>query len=306
MDNRSAFRDRRWLLKPFIDTYNIPVKEILLFQGSNECITNVSLLNSLRSIGANDADVLYIHSGFNFGKPNVALPKNELLGNIFDTLLGLDISTLIFPSYTFSFCNGMKFNVQESKTKMGILNEFIRLQNGSVRSVDPLMSNVLYGKNHELVTNVGKNSIGENSTFDFLHKTSLKVKFLFLGPSIGDCFTYMHFIEERVNVPYRYNRIFTGNITNNGYSFDDSYQLFVRYHNVIPGSGACIYENILLERNQAKKIKLGDGCCSITDEVSSYSTYLELITRYPNFFLKDLYNEVLTTKEFEVCNMVSL
>ncbi len=282
------------------------MKEILLFQGINESVTNVSLLNSLRSIGANDTDILYIHSGFNFGKPNVSLTKKELLGIIFETLLALDISTLIFPAYTFSFCNGMDFNVQESKTKMGILNEFIRLQKGAVRSVDPLMSNVLYGKNHELVTNVGKNSIGENSTFDFLHKTSLKVKFLFLGPSIGDCFTYMHFIEERVNVPYRYNRNFTGKITNSNYSYEDSYQLFVRYQNVTPGTGAYIYENILLERDLAKKIQLGNGSLIITDEVSSYSTYLDLITRYPNFFLKDVYHEQNAIKEFKVYNMVSL
>ena len=68
-------------------------------------------------------------------------------------------------------------------------------------------------------------------TFDLIHRTSLNVKFLFLGPSIGDCYTYMHYKEERVNAPYRYNKTFKGIITDKGHSYEDSFDLFVRYSN---------------------------------------------------------------------------
>lgn len=282
------------------------MKEILFFTELNESISNVDLLNSLKSIGSNDADILYIHSALNFGAPNTALKKKDLLNIIFETLIDLRVSTMIFPTYTFSFCNGDNFNVQETKTPMGILNEYVRKQPVAIRSIDPLMSNVLIGENHDLVKKIGKNSIGEESTFDHLHNTPLKVKFLFLGPAIGDCFTYMHFIEERLKIPYRYTRDFTGIITDQSQSYEDTYKLFVRYNNVIPGAGSYIYENMLLERGHAKKMKLGNSHVSITDENSSYSTYVELISKYPNFFLKEPFVKQKALKDFFMKNMVSL
>ena len=160
------------------------MKEVLLFSGTKEAVTNINLLNALKTIGSAEADVLYIHTALNFGTPNGSISKKKLLSEILDTIRNLNVNTLIFPTYTFSFCNGLDFNVQESKTPMGLLNEFARSQEDSIRSCDPLMSNVLIGENKEFVTNIGKNSIGENSTFDLLHRSSLKVKFLFLGPSI--------------------------------------------------------------------------------------------------------------------------
>lgn len=282
------------------------MKEVLLFAGTKEAVTNINLLSALQTIGAQDADILYIHTALNFGIPNISIPKKKLLNEILETIRNLNVSTLIFPTYTFSFCNGLSFNVQESKTPMGLLNEFARLQDDAIRSCDPLMSNVLIGEHKEFVTNIGKNSIGDNSTFDLLHRTSLKVKSLFLGPSIGDCYTYMHFIEERVNAPYRYKRNFTGLITNNGHTHEDTYELFVRYGNVLPGTGSYIYENILLERGEAKRVRLGNGIITITDENSSYNTYVELISRYPNFFLKEPFDEKGKTEEFNVKNMIAL
>ncbi len=282
------------------------MKEVLLFTGQLGSVTNINLLDALNTIGAQNADILYIHTALNFGIPNNLIPKKELLFELLETIKKLNVSTLIFPSYTFSFCNGLSYNVQESKTSMGLLNNYVLSQEGAVRSCDPLMSNVLLGEHKEFITDIGKSSIGEDSTFDLLHKTQLKVKFLFLGPSVGDCYTYMHFIEERVNAPYRYKRNFTGLITNNSDTYEDTYELFVRYNNVLPGTGSYIYENILIEREEAKRIKIGNGTITITDEKSSFNTYVELISRYPNFFLKEPFSSHERSEEFNVKNMIAL
>jgi aminoglycoside 3-N-acetyltransferase len=248
------------------------MKEILLFTGKNGSVTNKDLFEALQKLGAQNADVLYIHTALKFGTPNLLIPKKQLLFEILEVIKSLNVSTLIFPTYTFSFCNGNIFDVQNSKTPMGLLNDFVRSQEGAIRSIDPLMSNVLIGKHKEFVTNIGNSSIGDNSTFDLIHRTSLNVKFLFLGPSIGDCYTYMHYIEERVNAPYRYNKCFKGIITDKGHSYEDSFDLFVRYSNAFPGAGSYIYENILIEREEAKRIALGDGLITITDEKKSFDT----------------------------------
>ncbi|MFZ4520726.1 MAG: AAC(3) family N-acetyltransferase [Bacteroidales bacterium] len=281
------------------------MKEKILFNSKSGGVTSLDFLSALRSIDADKADVLYIHTALNFGVP-AGLQKRELLDSLLETLNELGVATVIFPTYTFSFCNGTGYNVQSSKTPMGLLNDYARQQPNAIRSVDPLMSNALIGKHTEFVTDIGKCSVGKNSTFDLLHNTRLKVKFLFLGPKIGDCFTFMHYIEEREGVPYRYNRVFTGEITNGTNCFEDSYELFVRYGNVKPGPGSYIYENILLEKGIAKRKRVGDGMITIVDEQPAYGCYVDLLKMSPSFYISEPFDEKSKTTVFEVTNMVAL
>jgi aminoglycoside 3-N-acetyltransferase len=282
------------------------MEKIELFFSEGKWLTNIDLFESLIKLKANETDILYIHSSLNFGQPNNKIPKNVLLESILDVFFQLEVSTLIFPTYTFSFCNGEGFDVTHSKSKMGVLNEFVRKSNYSIRSIDPLMSNVLVGKHKEFILNIGKSSVGINSTFDLLHKTNLDVKFLFLGPKIGECFTHMHFIEAEREVPYRYYRNFAGLINNNGYEYSDNYELFVRYDNVFAGEGSFIYENLMIERGINCFTKFGSGRLSIISEKPAYNTYVELLELSPSFYLKEPFDLSLNSKAFEVHNMVAL
>ena len=281
------------------------MKETILFTGKSGKVTNQDLDNAIRAIGAHDTDVLYIHTAMNFGTPT-AMGKKELLESIYQVFESLAIPTLIFPTYTFSFCNGTSYDVQKTKTSMGILNDFARQKHKAVRSVDPLMSNALIGKHTEFINAIGKRSIGADSTFDLLHRTGLRVKFLFMGPRIGDCFTYMHYIEEQEGVPYRYNRKFKGEITNGDKTYTDEYELFVRYSNVYPGPGTHVYGNIMFERNIAKGKRIGDSAIAVVDEKQAYACYVELLKMSPSFYIKEVFDEADNTTEFLVKDMVAL
>jgi|688.fasta_scaffold129698_4 aminoglycoside 3-N-acetyltransferase len=280
-------------------------KEIL-FHNNKEVFTNLDLLNSLRLIKADECDVLYIHTSLNFGTPNTNIKKNDLLQLILDTILELKVSTIIFPTYTFSFCNGEDFDINNSKTTMGLLNEYVRKMPNTIRSLDPLMSNVLLGEHSEFVNNIGKNSVGLNSTFDLLHKTRLKVKFLFLGPKIGDCFTHMHYIESEQNVPYRYNKDFTGKIINGNNNYTDTYSLFVRYNNVLANCGSYIYENMMIEKNIAQKEKFANSYLTIVESQEAYNAYLYFLKISPNFYIKDIFDINKCDTSFNVSKMVAL
>ena len=280
-------------------------KEIL-FHNHNEVFTNIDLLNSLLSIKADECDILYIHTFLNFGTPNTNIKKNDLLQCILNTILELKVSTIIFPTYTFSFCNGEDFDINNSKTSMGLLNEYVRKMPNTIRSVDPLMSNVLFGEHTEFVENIGKNSVGLDSTFDLLHKTKLKVKFLFLGPKIGDCFTHMHYIEAEQNVPYRYYKDFTGKINNGNEIYTDTYSLFVRYNNVSPNSGSYIYENMMIEMNIAQKEKFANGYLTIVESQEAHNAYMYFLKISPNFYIKDIFDINMCDTNFNVKKMVAL
>ena len=280
------------------------MQNISLFQlHDGSWITSSHLLSLLEKVKAQEAGVLYMHTGLTFGPPNPRLGRQELLAHLYDVVASLGVPTLLVPTFTFSFCNGEDYGVRTSRSRMGALNEYIRKLPGAIRSVDPLMSSVLVGEDRDLVENLGKHSIGANSTFDKLHRRGATVKFLFLGATVSECFTYTHYVEERLATPYRYNRDFTGSITDGDRSWEDTYTLFVRYKGVVPASSGLL-ENDLLRRGLLRRVGCGTSSVSCVDEPDGYETIVEHLRENPSCYLDADPGDRNT--EFCVNNMVAL
>lgn len=258
----------------------------LFLDKNGNWVTNQALYDTLIKLGANKCEILYIHSSLSFGTPNPKLKKSQLLGAILDVIKALNVKTVCMPTFTFSFCNGKDYDPAKSPSKMGVLNEFFRKQEGVLRSADPLMSTALMGEDTDLVLNVGHSSCGANSTFDKLrHRDG--VKFLFLGPKIGDCMTYMHYLEWLYGVDYRYERVFKGNVTINGVTKSEEYDLYCRYDGVTPNAATYVFEQRMYDAGVAFKENLGDGTVSIAEEKIASKYYLECLQE-KDFFFVDL------------------
>jgi aminoglycoside 3-N-acetyltransferase len=277
-----------------------------LFKHESSLISAKDMENALRRLNADQCDVLYIHTGMQFGMPNLQLGRSGVLEGLAAILYGLGVSTLLMPTYTFSFCNAELFDVAKSPSSMGALNEFMRIKHRWIRSCDPLMSNILYGEERGLITKIGKQSVGEGSTFDLLSRSGLKVKFLFLGPRIHECFTYMHYLEAIKQVPYRYNFIFDGTIVDGERTYKEEYSLFIRDEGVTAGSGAKIFENIMIERHIARCERVGGGTVTVVDLEQARDTYLDLLALSPNFYIEEVFMEPIRPSSFAPRKMVAL
>ncbi len=277
-----------------------------LFSHNGQHITGANLLDALRQLGAHECDVLYVHSGMQFGLPNIDIGKTVLLESVAGALMSLNVATIVMPSYTFSFCNGEPYDVEKTPSSMGALNEYLRIKHRWERSIDPLMSNILYGKHYYLIKDIGKSSVGDGSTFDLLAKSCLVVKFLFMGPRVHDCFTYMHYLEAVRKVPYRYDLEFTGVIQDKDRRYDDAYKLFIRDAGVNAGAGAKIYENIMIERGIARKKALGAGALTVVELTAARDTYLELLDMSPNFYIEEIFSSPNRSAFFKKRKMIAL
>ena len=264
---------------------NVVMKEVLLFSDKNgRALSNLDLLNALRDLKADQTDVLYIHSSLSFGIPNPELKKKELLQAIVETILELGVKTVCMPTFTFSFCNGKTYDPVTAVSKMGVLNEYFRKQSEVIRSIDPLMSVALYGEDRDLVEGIGHSSCGANSTFDKLRHRD-NVKFLFLGPKIGDCLTYMHYLEWLFSVDYRYERKFVGDVVVNGDVKREEYDLFVRYNGVLHNTASYQYEERMYDKNVARIVMFGDSSISIVDKDVATTEYKKCLDENPHFFV---------------------
>lgn len=250
---------------------------VKLFKDKNgEWLTTQDLYDTLLKIEADKCEILYIHSSLTFGVPNPQLKKSQLLGAILDVIKELKVKTVCMPTFTFSFCNGKEYDPLKSISRMGVLNEFFRKQEGVIRSIDPLMSTAMMGEDTDLVLNIGHSSCGANSTFDKLrHREG--VKFLFLGPKIGDCMTYMHYLEWLYGVEYRYERVFRGNITIGGITKTEEYNLFCRYDGVTPNAGTYAFEQKMYDLGVAFRECFGDGSISIVEEKVAAEVYFQCL-----------------------------
>jgi aminoglycoside 3-N-acetyltransferase len=277
----------------------------VLFESAAGNVTVSTFREALLAANAHEADVLYVHSGLNFGQPPKGLPRTSLLSMMTETILGIGVKTVCMPTFTFSFCNGQKYDIQNSKSHMGALNEYFRKRADVTRSADPLMSVAVIGEDQNLVQNLGTQSTGRDSNFDKLDSRQ-NVKFLFLGVHPGDCFTYMHYLEWKAGVPYRYDRAFTGEVINHGTSESVTKDLFVRFNGVVPNEASYTYGDMLQERGNLMKIKVGNSSISALPLEPARDLYLNLLSDNPNHFITEPFDISKVTDDFAANNMVAL
>ena len=258
------------------------MKDTTLFH-AREAVTTSDLLRALEAVGAGDCRLLYVHSEMSFGKPNPALGKTGLLQAVLDALLALGVPTLCVPTFTFSFCNGVAYDPRQSRSKMGAFNEFVRKLPEAERSIDPLMSSAVLGADHQVVRDLGHHSIGAGSTFDKIHAAG-DARFLFLGVSASKCFTYTHYVEERLRVPYRYDRDFTGTIIEGDERREATYTLYARYKGVVPGSSTR-FEDLLVADGRMQKVACGDNFIASVAEPVAYDAMAAKIHEDLPYFL---------------------
>ncbi len=248
------------------------------------------VVNVLKNVHAHECDILFVHTDVSFGIINPDIKRKQYLQYMYEALQELNVGTLVFPAFTFSFCNKEVFDMRNSRTLMGALNEYIRTKECVVRSRDPILSMITVGKQATMFDGIGKSSLGINSAYDILHKSD-NVKFLFFGAEIAECFTYIHYMEEILKVPYRFDMPFTGTIIDNdGNAYEDTYSLYASCAGVKP---ACSYyfRDYLIEQGLLQNTYLGNSPVTCISEKDAYREIKEKINNNINYFLEQPFTE---------------
>jgi aminoglycoside 3-N-acetyltransferase len=138
----------------------------------------------------------------------------------------LSKGTILVPSFTYSATKGELFNVLKTPSDVGLFSEKFRLLDGVVRSHHPIFSICAFGKCSPYFTNaIVEDCFGEGTFFDVVYRKNVKI--ITLGCAL-ERITFVHFIEQKLNIPYRYLKTFAAQVLYAGIheNFDVSY--FVR------------------------------------------------------------------------------
>ena len=219
------------------------------------------ICSALKNANVKKGDTIFCHSNLGFfGKPYGIRDTNSLCRLFFNSFMRVigKSGTLIVPTFSYSFFKKENFKVN-SKSEMGIFAEYVRNLNQSERSIDPNFSVSICGKNKNyFLNNTFNNTYSDKSFFDKFHKINGKIVNLnFLGSTI------IHYYERKLNVPYRFDKKFSGKIDGK----KKTWIVFSRYlkskyiHDPLP------ITKVLRKKKYFFRSKLGKGeITSITSE----------------------------------------
>ena len=200
------------------------VEKTLLTRAENN-ISREELLEIVRLVLPNKPGVALVHSDLS----NFRVKDKDFIWNI---LYAVEVLvdegwTLLFPSFTFSFCSGKPFSQSKSPSETGILADKVLVSfPGAKRTTEPIYSFVILGKEPGSIDSISpKTTFGFDSIFEWFEKQNAQV--VMLGCSWEYC-TQFHRYEELAAVQYREFKTFKGTADyGEGATFGES-TMFVR------------------------------------------------------------------------------
>ena len=243
----------------------------ILFSDENDVeYTAEDIKESLLEVGADDCETLFIHSDVMFGKPANGFNRKKYLNTLYEVIMSLGVKWIIVPSFTYSYPNGETYDVVKSRTTMGAFNEYIRKLDNRFRTYDPILSLSVPNELRYMFEEISDNSLGKGSGLDIIHNMD-NVKFLFLGAEMAECFTYVHYVEKNLEVPYRFDMKFEGTIIYpDGTERQSSQSIHTQCFGVKLPEKYVYFEEEMFNKGFLKKKKLGDKYIATISEEDAY------------------------------------
>ncbi len=250
--------------------------------------THADLFQALQRAGVERGDTVFFHVGADtLGQLKDATTTSQACELLYDCLreaVGPD-GTILVPTYTFSFCNRQNFDVQKTPTEGGPWStfapflEYVRTLPGAFRSGDPIHSVAGIGpKAEELLADVPNTCFGRGSVHDRLMQAGGKI--CTIGVGLDEA-TFRHFAEEVARVPFRFKKLFTGHIRNNGVSKKQGWIYNVRMWADAAYPDGTRLEATARENGVCRFEPVGRGELSVVDAKAYYDLTIQALSEDP-------------------------
>lgn len=114
--------------------------------------------------------------------------------------------TLVIPTYNYDFTKQKTFDKKKSPSHVGELGNFLIKYKSSNRTFEPVFSHIVFGKlKKELFSCDINEAFGDKSIFNYILNRDFKILCFCCSPAT---ITFIHFIEKKVKVNYRYDKYF--------------------------------------------------------------------------------------------------
>ena len=157
---------------------------------------------SLENLGLNKSDTVMIHGDAGVAAQYIWDNSNDPVSEFIKCLIAyFENGTVIVPTFTYSATKGEVFKPEEAPSQVGLFSEKFRQIKGVIRSHHPIFSVGCIGEKANYFANSRlTDCFGNQTLFDKLYNKD--VKLIALGCGL-ERLTFVHYIEQSLNVPYR-------------------------------------------------------------------------------------------------------
>ena len=187
-------------------------------------VTKDQVIACLAGLGICSGDGLLVHSAVQYlGRPQGGV---GIYLEATQAVIGAE-GTLVVPTFNFSFAKGEPYDPGETPSQgMGAFSEYVRQHPEARRTSHPLQSVAILGRYAaDLAERDTLSAFDPGSAFERM--LELDFKLLLLGAD-SRATSMFHYCEQRLNVPYRYWKDFTGPVRTPGGWQTRTYRMFVR------------------------------------------------------------------------------
>ncbi|MFC1894783.1 AAC(3) family N-acetyltransferase [Candidatus Dependentiae bacterium] len=188
--------------------------------------TKEDIVKALIEVGIKKSDNIFIHSNLGFfGKLKDAQKSDDYCSIFKDAIFNVigEDGTLIVPTFSYSFCRGDVFDKNKTPSVCGLFSEMVRKDDKAFRSEDANFSVAAIGKNAKFLTeNVPEYSFGKGSFCDRF----LKLNGKFCNFNFDAASTFIHYAERCLNVFYRFDKAFNGDVIVDGKKINKNFYHF--------------------------------------------------------------------------------
>lgn len=160
-------------------------------------------------------------------KQKIPFDANEFINYFLDKIDSE--GTLLFPTYNFDFCKGVDFDYNTTESNMGFITNIALQREDFIRTKHPIYSFAVSGKLSQKFYDLNnEGAFDSDSPFALLY--NLNAKMLLIDVDYQNSFTFVHFVEQQNNAPYRFHKQFIANYTDKANHKEKRvYSMFVRY-----------------------------------------------------------------------------
>jgi aminoglycoside 3-N-acetyltransferase len=215
------------------------------------------IVETLFKVGVSKGDAVCVHSFLGaFGK--IEQDSVETVIKSLKESVG-EYGTVLVPTFNYDFCQSAFYDPSLAQCQVGKLGEIFRNSLGVSRSYHPVYSHAVFGFDKSyFIKDLSTSGFGFGSIFEKMHKKNIRL--IGFGVSMN-YFTFLHYIEEKMQVPYRFYKEFLGTIRDSSGERNYKTQIYSRYLNTKPQIEFNLtqFENEMISQNILKKETLGRG-----------------------------------------------
>ncbi len=189
----------------------------------------INIAYSFRNLGILKSDTVMIHGDAGVAAQLVNIEPSLRINELIRQIIGYfsPEGTVVVPTFSYSFTKNEYFDRVNTPSQVGLFSESFRKYSNVRRSNHPIFSVAGIGKNFEKFEKSEINDcFGANTAFDLLYKLGGKI--ICLGCDFHSGATFVHYIEQRLGVSYRYMKNFSGFIVNDAKKYPLKTSYYVR------------------------------------------------------------------------------